>query len=318
VEPPIVAYISLDEPYARPVLQAFERESRLRVQPLFDTEANKSRGLAQRILSEQSRPRADVFWSSEVLQMVRLREAGALTPYRSPSAAGIPERYCDAVGYWTGFAARFRVLVYHRRRLAELGRKPPVSLLDLADPAWAGEVAMANPLFGSTATEAAALFQSLGPERARTYYQARARNRTRTVDGNSAAADAVARGDALVGQTDIDDAMIRIDRGTEVGMVIPDAGGMGAVLIPNTVGLIRGGPNPAGAQRLIDFLLSPGTERMMAGLPSRQLPLHDGLAASLPEEMRKFSAAKSMDIAYSRLSGDYIAIEPLLRELFLR
>ncbi|MBM3458911.1 MAG: ABC transporter substrate-binding protein, partial [Armatimonadetes bacterium] len=107
----LVGYISQDEPYARPILEAFTRETGIRVRPVFDTEAGKSRGLAERILAERGKPRAAVFWSSEVLQMVRLAEAGALEPYRSPSAEGIPARYRDSGDRWTGFAGRFRVLV---------------------------------------------------------------------------------------------------------------------------------------------------------------------------------------------------------------
>jgi iron(III) transport system substrate-binding protein len=161
--PEVVIYISLDEPYARPVLEAFERDTGVRALPVYDTEASKSRGLALRIQNEMSHPRADVFWSSEVMQMLSLRQAGTLAAYRSPSAEGIPARYRDAEGYWTGFAARMRVLVYNTKRVPV----PPRSLLELTDPKWRGQVAMADPLFGTTTTEAVALFQVLGADRAR-------------------------------------------------------------------------------------------------------------------------------------------------------
>ena len=47
--PEVVVYCSLDEPYARPVLEEYGRRTGVRVVPLFDTEAAKSVGLAQRI-----------------------------------------------------------------------------------------------------------------------------------------------------------------------------------------------------------------------------------------------------------------------------
>lgn len=312
--PEVVVYTSVDEPYARPVLAAFARESRVRVRSVFDTEASKSRGLALRLQEERQRPVADAFWSGEVMQTLALRAAGVLAPYRSPSAAAIPARYRDPEGYWTGFAARLRVLVYDRDRV----RRPPRSLLELSEPRWRGAVAMANPLFGTTMTEAAALFQLLGAERARAYYRARRANDTRIVEGNSVAADQTARGEVRVGQTDTDDALVRIDRGLPLGMVFPDQEGMGALLIPSTVALVRGAPHPEAGRRLIDFLLRPETELLLAGLPSRQLPLHPEARRRLPAAVRPLASVRTMAVDYPRLREQYAAVDAFLRETFLR
>jgi iron(III) transport system substrate-binding protein len=311
---PVVVYVSLDEPYARPVLEAFTRETGIPVSPVYDTEANKSRGLAQRVLAERSRPRADVFWSSEAVQTLALRKEGALAPYRSPSAEGIPARFRDPDGYWTGFAARFRVLAYNTRRV----KAPPQSLLELAAPRWRGEAAMANPLFGTTTTEAAALFQVLGAEKAKEYYRRRKANGTRIVDGNSVAAEETARGDAEVGQTDTDDAFVRVDQGRPVGVVFPDQKGFGALMIPNTAALVKGAPHPDRGQRFLDFLLRPETELILAGLPSRQLPLHPGLEARLPEKVRALARVKAMDVDYPRMMDQYDEVDRFLREVFLQ
>lgn len=308
----MVVYTSLDEPYARPVLEAFTRETGVRAVPVFDTEATKSRGLAQKLLEERDNPRGDVFWSSEVLQMLRLKEAGVLAPYRSPSAEEIPEQFRDPDGHWTGFAGRFRVLVYYRPRVSE----PPQSLLDLTDPRWRGEVAMANPAFGTTTTEAVALFQILGPERAKDYFRARAANETRIVDGNSVAAERTARGDVLIGQTDTDDAYIRMDESETLGLVFPDQNGFGALMIPNTAGLIAGAPHAEQGRAFLDYLLRPETELLLAGLPSRQLPLHPGLEARLPEAVRPLADVKTMDLSYPRLLEDFQAADRFLRETF--
>lgn len=308
----VTVYTSLDEPYARPILDAFARETGIPVRPVYDTEANKSRGLAQRIVSERGRPQADVFWSSEVLQMLALRDEGLLEPYRSPSAEGIPERYRDPDGYWTGFAARFRVLAV-RPGLKD----PPTSLLDLTDSRWRDQVAMAQPLFGTTTTEVAALFHVLGEPRAREYFLARRENQTRLVDGNSVAAELVARGDVLVGQTDTDDAYSRQDAGRKLEVIFPDQQGMGALLIPNTAGLVRGGPNPDGGRRFLDYLLRPETELTLAELPSRQLPLHPGLEERLPEKVRPLAAIRAMTVDYRRLRTRREAVDRFLRETFL-
>jgi iron(III) transport system substrate-binding protein len=308
----VVVYTSLDEPYARPVLEAFTRDTGVRVQPVYDTEANKSRGLAQRILAERGRPRADVFWSSEVMQMLSLRKAGVLQPYRPKSAEDIPARYRDPEGAWTGFAARFRVLVYYQPKV----KTPPQSLLDLEEPAWRGATVMADPQFGTTMTEAAALFQRLGSDRARAHYRKRRENGVRIVDGNSVAAETVARGDALVGQTDTDDALIRIDQKRPLGMLFPDQKGIGALLIPNTAALIAGGPHRDQGERFLEYLLRPETELTLANLPSRQLPLHESLKEKLPEAVRPLAKVRAMEIDYSRLQERYDEVDAFLREVF--
>ena len=71
---------------------------------------------------------------------------------------------------------------------------------------------------------------------------------------------AVSRGQLAWGITDTDDAIIEIDQGFPVEIVVPDqqADGMGALLIPNTVAAIKGGPHPEAAGRLLDYLLTRG------------------------------------------------------------
>ena len=68
----VVAYVSADQELAEPILQLFEHRTGMKVLAVYDTEANKTAGLALRILQERTRPRADVFWASEPVRMARL------------------------------------------------------------------------------------------------------------------------------------------------------------------------------------------------------------------------------------------------------
>lgn len=308
----VVVYTSLDRPYAEPVLNAFTRQTGIAVRAVYDTEAAKSLGLARRIVAERRRPRADVFWSSEIVRLVQLKAEGVLAPYRSPQAEGIPERFRDRDGFWTGFAARARVLIWNRDQV----RDPPGSLLELADPKWRGEVVMANPLFGTTASEAAALFQVLGRERAEAHFRALKANGVRIVDGNAVVADWVGRGEAKVGVTDTDDAYSRIRDGKPLGMRFPDQEGIGTLVIPNTVALVRDGPNPDGARRLIDYLVSPEVEAMLARGGARQLPLRDGVAGH--PEAPSLKSLRAMDLDFERLAGAMDDVDRFLRTTFLR
>ena len=76
-EPSVTVYASADESVARPVFERFERETGIRVDAKFDTEATKTTGLANLLRAEKDRPRADVFWSNEQAANVALAAEGA-------------------------------------------------------------------------------------------------------------------------------------------------------------------------------------------------------------------------------------------------
>ena len=87
----VVLYVSADDYVVRPIVEAFEAESGLRVRVLGDTEATKTTGLVQRMRTERDNPRADVFWSSEVYLTIRLADKGLLAPFDDPALAAIME-----------------------------------------------------------------------------------------------------------------------------------------------------------------------------------------------------------------------------------
>src|SRR6185436_15883899 len=107
----VTAYVSADRPFSEPIMQEYERRMGVRVNVVYDTEETKSTGLANRLLAEKMRPRADVFWSNEPVRTLVLKGREVLAPYQSPAAQGIADTFRDSAGYWTGFSARMRVIV---------------------------------------------------------------------------------------------------------------------------------------------------------------------------------------------------------------
>jgi len=260
--PEVVLYTSVDQPYAEPLLKAFEAERGVHVRPVFDVEAAKSTGLANRLQAERGAPRADVFWSSEVAHVLRLKAAGLLAPYRPATAADVDPAYRDPDGFWTGMGLRARVLLVNTTRVPAGGG--PKALEDLVAMPWKrGEVGFANPLFGTSATHMAALYAVWGPPRAKALYTALVAGGARTLDGNSVVRDLVARGELAVGLVDTDDAQVAVDAGAPVRIVYPDEEAGGTFFIPSAVSVVTGGPNPANGRALADFLASADTERKL-------------------------------------------------------
>src|SRR5712691_9923213 len=59
----VVVYTSVDDVFARPIAEQFEKETGIKVNLVPDTEETKSTGLLNRLIAEKGRPQADVFWS---------------------------------------------------------------------------------------------------------------------------------------------------------------------------------------------------------------------------------------------------------------
>jgi iron(III) transport system substrate-binding protein len=295
----VTAYVSADRPFSEPILKEYERRSGVRVNVVYDTEETKSTGLANRLLAEQARPQADVFWSNEPVRTLVLKARGVLAPYASPAAQGIAATFKDPDGYWTGFSARMRVIVYNTATVKTADA--PQSVFDLAAPRWKGQVAIADPRFGSTSFHVAALYATLGDERMDDFFRRLKANDVKIVDGNSVVRDLVARGEMSVGLTDTDDVNVALEAGQPVAMVLPDRGGLGVPVMPNMVSLIAAAPHADEGKKLVDYLLSSEVEGKLAQSEAVQIPLHSGVRG--PKSLPPIGSITPMTLDYAKAAS---------------
>jgi len=300
----VVIYSSVDEFFARPIVEEFERETGIEARLVPDTEETKSTGLLNRLIAERNRPQADVFWSGDPVRAAVLKARGLSAPYRSPAAEGLPREFSDPDAHWTGFSARARVIIYNTDAISR--DEAPGSVLELTDPRFRGRACVANPLFGTTAMHAAALFSLLGEDDAKRFFDDFAANGGRILSSNGEVRRRVAAGECEVGITDTDDFNVARLEGRPVAAVYPDANGMGTVVIPNAVVLIAGAPHPAAGERFIDFLLRPETELLLAESAAAQMPLRRSVA--VPAHVRQLDSLRPMEL-------DYDSLAPLLEKL---
>jgi iron(III) transport system substrate-binding protein len=310
----VVIYTSLDQLFSEPVLKAYQKQTGVKVRAVYDVEAAKTTGLVNRLIAEKRRPKCDVFWNSEIGRTIVLEQHGVLTPYRSPSAKNIPAQFKGKGGYWTGFAARARVLVYNTDLLKKADL--PSSIFELTAEKWKGKVAMAYPLFGTTATHVAALYVLLGKEKTENYLKALKANRIVIVDGNSVVRDLVVEAEVPIGFTDTDDVNVAVQSGKTVKMLYPDIGGIGTLLIPNTVALVTKAPHPEEGQRLIDYLLSKEVESRLSFSDSAQMPLRDDVKK--PDHIPRFSDIKAMNVDYYKLAETLQEAARFCQSVFVR
>ena len=302
-EPEVVVYAAVDRGQSEPILQDFEKRTGIRVRAVYDAEAAKTTGLVTRLLAESQRPRCDVFWNNEPAQTLLLADRNVFDSYWPTAASDVPAEFRDADGLWTGVGARARVIVYNTRLVDR--DDVPNSIFDLTDPKWRGKVAIANPQFGTTRTHVAALFATLGPDRARQFLHDLLENQVRIVDGNAMVKNLVARADpeaspVCLGLTDTDDVLSGQADGEPVEMVYPDQDSFGTLVVPSTVCLIREAPHPVQARQMVEYLVSADVEARLATGRAGFIPLRPH-AASSSTTVSQLGTPKAMQLTHQLL-----------------
>ncbi len=232
----VVVYTSQDQVFSEPIFQQFTKETGIEVKAVYDSEAVKTVGLVNRLLAEKNRPRCDLFWNNEELRTVQLVQAGVL------DGASV-----------TNFGHRQRQLVIRSSTITN--DFLPLTLADLTNSAARGQVAIAYPLFGTTSSHFLTLRQRLGEAAWENWCRALVANKPLLVDGNSVVVKLVASGQALVGLTDSDDIRAYQREGHKIMPL--SLGAEDGLSIRNSAALVKGGPNPEAARKLLAYLASP-------------------------------------------------------------
>jgi len=278
----LVVYCAHDALFSESILNKFQQETGIPLVVKYDTEATKSLGLIELILREQAQPHCEVFWNNELLGMMDLKEKGLLEAYKGSGYQRIPSNFKDSEGYWSGFAARLRVVIVNTQQYK--------GSLDSIPSSFVGnlsQVAIANPLYGTTLTHFCVLAKQWGLDRLKQWRQDTKNRGLKVVRGNAAVRDHVAKGSCTLGWTDTDDYFQAVDNKKPVTMTPWENDQGQVVFIPNTVALIKGVRHRKEAQQLIDYLLSAETEIALANSSSRQIPLGPVDDTKISDEVKK-------------------------------
>ncbi|NTV30604.1 extracellular solute-binding protein [candidate division WWE3 bacterium] len=296
----VTIYVAHDQDYSEPILKDFEDETGIKVNAVYDTEASKSVGLVNRLIAEKDNPQADIFWNNEVSRTIQLKKEGVLESYKTPNFDKLASVYKDANGFWTGFAARARVVLVNTDLLTEA--QYPDSLYDLTNARFKDKVTIADPRAGSTGSHVAALYTVLGQADAEQYLSDLKANGLNIAQSNGQTMEKVSNGEMVVGFTDTDDANEALSDGKPVKVVYPDQGegGMGTLVIPNTLMMIKGAKNVDAAHKLFDYLISEKTEAALAATKSVQMPLLPGV--DRPANVPDVSTIKPMQVNWETIS----------------
>ena len=317
----LIVYCAHDSIYSEQILREFERQTGIPVAIRFDTEATKSLGLVELIARERERPRCDVLWNNEQLGTMWLAEQGLLEAYKGDGYARIPEPFKDPAGRWTGFAARMRVWIVNTQAM-----EPTHEAIEsaLASPDLS-RVAIAKPLFGTTRTHYTVLWHLWGPDRLKAWHRDWRSRGVVEASGNAMVKDLVAGRTCHLGLTDTDDYFVAKDAGKPVAMLpvtvhsdTETENSEIAIVIPNTVAIIKGTRKATQAMKLVDFLLSAETELALASAKSRQIPLGPVDLVLLSDEIRQLTQWSRQSYPLSELGPPSEQCLAWLRSEYLR
>jgi iron(III) transport system substrate-binding protein len=284
--PVVVVYTSQDEVFAEPIFNEFEKETGIQVRAVYDSEAVKTVGLVNRLLTERSNPQCDVFWNNEEF---RTRQLAAHDAFRETNG-------------WTHLGYRTRRIVFNTNRLTVA--TAPRTFSDATNEMWRGKVALAYPLFGTTATHFHALRQHWGAAAWENWCRALAANKPFLVDGNSVVVKMVEQGEVWWGFTDSDDIAGAQREGFPVAALpLTDE----TLFIPNTVGVIRNCPHPVEAERLYEFISDPKVSGKLVELRALENATLDPA-----------TAATGLQVNWEKLLQNLDAVTEKTKEIFLR
>lgn len=262
-----------------------------------------------RIRSEARNPRTDIWWAGTGDPHMQAAEEGLTQPYKSPllyQQLDWAKKQAEISKYRTvGIYAGALGWGYNTKLLAEKKLKAPACWSDLIDPAFKGEIQIANPNSSGTAYNTlATLVQIMGEDKAFDYLKKLNANISQYTKSGSAPVKAAARGETTVGIVFMHDAVAMQVDGFPIKSVAP-CEGTGYEI--GSMSIIKGARNLANAKAWYDWALS--AEAHMKEAKSFQLP--SNRHAEISEYAPRFENIKLIDYDF-KTYGDSAKRKALL------
>lgn len=299
----LTVYSGRSESLIAPILQQFTDETGVQVQVRYGNTAE----MAAVILEEGDNSPADVYIAQDAGALGALAQEGRLMPLPSDILARVPAEFRSDDGLWVGLSGRARVLVYNTELLTEADL--PASILDLANPEWAGRVGWA-PTNASFQAHVTAMRLLLGDDAVRSWLESMVANGAIPYDGNTAVVQAVIDGEVQVGLVNHYYLYGFLADNPDVPAVnyyFP-GGDPGALVNVAGAGIVSTSDHPGLAQRLILYLLGNHAQEYFA-TETYEYPLVAGIEPSV--ELRPLAEIEVPAIDLSDLSDLQSTLELL-------
>ena len=255
--------------------------------------------LAQ-LIAERANPKTDVWFGGTGDPHLQAAEQGLSLEYKS---ATLPQLHAWAqqqaqqsqyrtVGIYSGPLG----FGYNPELLAKKKLPVPRSWADLLNPAYKGEIQVANPASSGTAyTMVATLVQLMGEDKAFDYMKSLHRNISQYTRSGTGPIKAVARGETTLSISFVHDGPGEKMQGFAVETITP-AEGTGAEI--GSMSLIKGARNLDNAKKFYEWALTAAAQEM--GAAARQFQVPSNKSAKVDPRVPDFKKIRFIDYDYAK------------------
>jgi iron(III) transport system substrate-binding protein len=250
--------------------------------------------------AERANPKTDVWFGGTGDPHLQAAEQGLSLDYKSPS---LPQLHSWAqqqaeqskfrtVGIYSGPLG----FGYNTELIAKKKLPIPKTWADLLNPAFKGEIQVANPASSGTAyTMVATLVQLMGEEKAFEYMKALHRNISQYTRSGTGPIKAAARGETTVSISFVHDGPGEAMQGFPIATITP-ADGTGAEI--GSMSIIQGARNLDAAKRFYEWALTASAQEM--GAAAKQFQLPSNKAARVDPRVPDFKKIKFIAYDYAK------------------
>ena len=292
----VVVYCGVNEEWCRAASIAYEKKTGVHI----DMTRQSAGEIYARLRAEKDNPRGDIWYGGTGDPHLQAASEGLTDAYE---AAALPQLYDWAqkqakrsgnrtVGLYLG-ALGFG---YNEKDLNGRKLPAPACWSDLLKADYKGEVQMADPNSSGTAwTMMATIVQLMGEEKAFDYMKQLNKNIDHYTTAGAAPAQAVGRGEALIGITFQHDLVDAAKKFPNVRVVSP-CEGTGSEI--GSMSLIKGARHPEEAKAFYNWALTPEAQAIAAANGAYQVPSNK--ATPVPPEAPDTSKMKLIDYDYDK------------------
>jgi len=255
--------------------------------------------LAQ-LIAEKANPKTDVWYGGTGDPHLQAAEQGLSLEYKSPSLPNLHawaqqqavQSQYRTVGIYSGPLG----FGYNPELLAKKKLPAPRSWADLLNPAYKGEIQVANPASSGTAyTMVATLVQLMGEDQAFEYMKALHKNISQYTRSGTGPIKAVARGETTLSISFVHDGPGEKMQGFPVETITP-AEGTGAEI--GSMSIIKGARNIDNARKFYEWALTAPAQEM--GAAAKQFQVPSNKSAKVDPRVPDFKKIKFINYDYAK------------------
>ena len=236
----------------------------------------------------KAKPEADIFWVSAPDAFQTLDADGLLEKYAPPNEimAKIPAKIGnfpihDPDGKYFGFAISGYGMMWNKNYMRAHKLPAPKEWTDLADPRYHNHLVISAPSrSGTTHLTVETILQAYGWEKGWALLLNAGANMGSITERSFGVPEAVISGQYGIGVVIDFFGLSAIASGQPVEFIYPSL----TAVVPASVGIVKGGPNPQEARAFVNYLLSEAGQLVLFAPEIARLPVIPDLYARAPKD----------------------------------